>query len=130
MNSLHLHHTVHAYCSDMLHFTTWFEQINGGDFNLQAVDPRDIHDYRSYLLQNGRKPATINRRLMALKSIFRWAKREKLVTDNPFEIIETIFVKEQKNTAPIWLDRREQLALLRATREGGANETRPLFRRC
>lgn len=113
-------HTVRAYCNDVLHFANWFEQTNGREFNLQAVDPRDIHDYRNYLLQNGRRPATINRRLKALKSIFRWARREKLVTDSPFEIIETIFVKEQKNTAPRWLDRREQLALLRAVREGGS----------
>lgn len=112
-------HTVRAYSNDVLHFANWFEQTNGRDFNLQAVDPRDIHDYRSYLLQDGRRPATINRRLKALKSIFRWAKREKLVTDSPFEIIETIFVKEQKNIAPRWLDRREQLALLRVVREGG-----------
>jgi site-specific recombinase XerD len=113
-------HTVRAYSNDIRHFINWFRQTNGRDFNLQAVDPRDSHDYRSYLLQNGRRPATINRRLKALKSIFRWANREKLVTDSPFEIIETIFVEEQKNTAPHWLDRREQLALLRTVREGGS----------
>lgn len=113
-------HTVRAYSNDVHHFVNWFEQTTGRDFNLQAVDPRDIHDYRNYLLQNGKRPATINRCLKSLKSIFRWAKREKVVADSPFGIIETIFVKEQKNTAPHRLDRREQLALLRAVREGGS----------
>jgi len=68
----------------------------------------------------GRAPATINRRLIALRGFFRWAKRKGLAEESPFEVIEKILVKQQKNTAPRWLDRKEQLALLRAVRNAGS----------
>jgi site-specific recombinase XerD len=112
-------HTVRAYVQDAAAFARWFEQTSGGAFNLQAVDPRDIQDYRGYLMRRELAPATINRRLKAIKSLFRWARRERLVTDGPFDVLESVFLKEQKNTAPRWLTRREQLALLRAVREKG-----------
>ena len=41
-----------------------------------------------------------------------------MVADSPFEVLESVLVREQKGTAPRWLDRREQLALLRAVRKG------------
>jgi integrase/recombinase XerC len=81
------------------------------------VDPRDIREYKGYLVRKGLKPSTINRRLIALRRFFRWAKQEGLVGDNPFEILEQVLLKEQRDTAPRWLDRKEQLALLRAVRK-------------
>ena len=110
-------HTVRAYGHDLAAFTRWFEQIAGEDFDPQAVDPRDIQEYKGCLIGKGWKPATINRRLIALRRFFRWAKREGLVGDNPFEVLEQVLLKEQKDTAPRWLDRKEQLALLRAVRK-------------
>jgi integrase/recombinase XerC len=112
-------HTIRAYVQDVTAFARWFEQTTGRAFNPQAVDPRDIQDYRGYLMRRELTPSGINRRLKALKSLFRWARREKLVINDPFEVLESVFLKEQKNTAPRWLTRREQLALLRAVREKG-----------
>jgi site-specific recombinase XerD len=109
-------HTVRAYAHDLAAFARWFEQTAGEDFDPQAVDPRDIQEYKGYLIQKGWKPATINRRLIALSRFFRWAKQEGLIGDNPFEVLEQVLFKEQKDTAPRWLDRKEQLALLRAVR--------------
>jgi len=111
-------HTVRAYSHDLAAFTHWFEQTTGEDFGPQAVDSRDIQEYKGYLIQKGWKPATINRRLIGLYRFFRWTKHEGLVGNNPFEVLEQVLLKEQKDTAPRWLDRREQLALLRAVRKG------------
>lgn len=112
-------HTVKAYSHDVESFARWFEQTNGTTFKPQVVSSRDIQEYRSHLTRQGRSVATINRRLKALKHFFRWAKRERQITDNPFEILEKIMVKEQKDTAPRWLEHKEQLALMRVVREGG-----------
>jgi hypothetical protein len=38
------------------------------------------------------------------------------VGESPFDVLEKVLVKEQKDTAPRWLDAKEQLALLRAVR--------------
>jgi site-specific recombinase XerD len=111
-------HTVRAYSQDVRGFIRWFEQTNGEDFHHRAVDSRDIQEYKGYLTVMGRTPATVNRRLIALKGFFRWAKQEGLVEESPFEVIEKVLVKQQKDTAPRWLDRQEQLALLRAVRKG------------
>jgi len=112
--------TVKAYSHDVGAFAHWFEQTYGENFRPQTVDSRDIQEYRGYLLRGGLKPSTINRRLTALRRFFGWAKREDLASDSPFEALETVLVREQKDTAPRWLDRKEQLALLRAVRAGGS----------
>ncbi len=111
-------HTVRAYSHDVAAFAHWFEGTTGEALIPQAVDSRDIQEYRGYLVQRGLKPATVNRRLIALRRFFQWAKQEGLVDDSPFEVLETVLVKEQKGTAPRWLNRQEQLALLRAVRKG------------
>jgi site-specific recombinase XerD len=112
-------HTVKAYNRDVGAFALWWEQSTGQAFSPQVVDPRDIREYRGYQVRQRRAPATINRRLIALHRFFHWAKREGSVVDNPFEVLENVLVKRQKDTAPRWLNRRDQLALLRAVREKG-----------
>lgn len=110
-------HTVRAYGHDLASFITWWEQSTGEGFNPKVVSSHDILDYRGYVQRQGRTPATINRRLKALRKFFQWAKRQGLTPDTPFDLIETIFLKQQKDTAPDWLDPNQQRALIRAVRE-------------
>jgi len=115
-------HTVKAYLRDLTGFVRWFEQTRGEDFTTKAVDPGDIAEYRGYLLRHGSKPATVNRRLVALSRFFKWAVRQKLLSDSPFAALERVQVStgQQREIAPRWLDESEQLALLRAVRRGGS----------
>lgn len=108
--------TVKAYTHDVASFAIWFEQTTGEAFEPQAVDPREMTDYRGFLLQRDKKPATVNRRLIALRRFFLWAKRTGQANSSPFEILENVQVKEQKEVTPRWLSRQDQLALLRAVR--------------
>lgn len=110
--------TVKAYAHDVAAFASWFDQTTGDEFAPGIVDPREITDYRDHLLQRGSSPATVNRRLVSLRRYFLWAKKRGLINDNPFEMLERVRVKEQKDVAPRWLNRKEQLALLRAVRQG------------
>lgn len=110
--------TVKAYVHDVTNFAAWFEQTTGDEFAPGIVDPREITDYRGYLLQRGSSPATVNRRLVSLRRHFVWAKKQGMLNESPFEMLERVRVKEQKNVAPRWLIRSEQLALLRAVRQG------------
>lgn len=113
-------HTIKAYVHDVGAFAAWWEQTTGREFNPQAVDPREIPDYRSYCIHNDAKPASINRRLIALRRFFAWAKKQGQIPDSPFESLENVLVKEQKDTAPRWLTRPEQLALRRSEAHPGA----------
>ena len=110
--------TSKAYGGDLAAFIRWWEPTAGEAFHPQAVDPREIVECRGYLLSRGQEPATANRRLIALRGFFRWARQSGLARENPFEGMERVLVKQQKDTAPRWLDRKEQLALMRAVRRG------------
>ena len=113
-------HTIKAYGRDVGAFAQWWEQTYGQTFNPQAVTSPDIQEYRGYLVRGGSKPATVNRRLIAQRRFFVWAKQQQQVTDSPFEVLEKVLVKEQKGVAPLWLNRQEQMALLRTVRAGGS----------
>jgi len=111
-------HTVKAYTHDLTGFAQWFAQTTGEAFDPQAVGPRDIAGYRSYLLTRGNKPATVNRRLVALQRFYKWAQQQGHTTNNPFEVLEGVRVRQQQGIAPKWLDSHQQMALLRAVRKG------------
>jgi site-specific recombinase XerD len=107
---------VKAYAHDLGGFALWFTQTTGEAFDPQAIGPRDITEYRSYLLTRGKKPATVNRRLVALQRFYKWAQRQGHTTNSPFEALEGVRIKQQQGIAPKWLDEHQQMALLRAVR--------------
>jgi integrase/recombinase XerD len=80
--------TVSAYLSDVSHFLTWYTQSFQED-NLDTVTPTDIRDYREHL--QGQipllAPATMNRRLAALRRFFSWAKANGFAEKQPTERI-------------------------------------------
>jgi len=109
--------TVKAYGQDLRAWVKWYDHTTGGQA-LTAADPRDIRDYQGYMVRQGLKPATINRRLNAMRRFYRWAVRKGLAHDNPFNGLK-VGVKMQKQTAPKWLTEKEQRRLLRAVRQYG-----------
>lgn len=111
-------HTVKAYAHDLAGFAQWFSQTTGESFDPQAIGPRDIAAYRSFQLTRSKKPATVNRRLVALQRFYKWALQHGHTTQSPFEVLEGVRVKQQQGIAPKWLTERQQLALVRAVRKG------------
>jgi len=107
--------TINSYINTLLRFARWTEQTYE-QFDATAVTPLDVADYRRYLTQNGKRPATINHALDVLNSFFTWAHAEGIVQANPTVGIKR--VQEQKN-APKWLDRRELGVLIRAVQRYG-----------
>jgi site-specific recombinase XerD len=105
-------HTRAAYESDLQHFARWFLVSNGEEFSAAGVTPTDVRGYRSHLQAvQGRKPATINRRLAALRTFYRWAMGTGLVAGDPTRAVETV---RTTTTAPRSLPRAD---LNRLTRE-------------
>lgn len=127
--------TTRGYLEDVRGFASWFEQTNGEDFSPTSVTPLDVREYKQHLYAVRRlKPATVNRRLVALKVFFAWAVREGLVASNPAVNIEMV---KQVKSPPRWLDRKEQFAFLREVRKevqlaevkAGSNRHHPALRR-
>src|SRR2546423_6449716 len=105
-------HTVKAYAHDLGGFAQWFTQTTGEAFDPQAIGPRDIAAYRSFQLTRGKKPATVNRRLVALQRFYKWAQQHGHTTNSPFEALEGVRVKQQQGMPPKWLDQNQQRTLL------------------
>src|SRR5215218_11498561 len=74
--------TRSSYRLDLLHFASWFARTVGEGFSPEAVTPTDVREYRGYLVNiEKRQPATVNRRLAALRRFFQWAKATGLVKE-------------------------------------------------
>ncbi len=115
------HKTLVNYRSDLLQVARWFEGSRGEPFAAAAVTPTDLRDYRSHLITvEGKKPATVNRRLAALRKFFGWAKGVGLIVDRPTDAVRGVDVSPR---SPKSLDRREADRLLRETeREGNKRD--------
>ena len=107
-----------SYRLDLRHFATWFTRTVEEAFRPEAVTPTDIREYRGHLLTVARRqPATVNRRLAALRRFFQWAKATGLVRELPTENVKGVASAPR---APRWLEKREVDRLLRTAERHGS----------
>jgi integrase/recombinase XerD len=105
------------YASDLRHVAAWFQRTLGEEFRAVAVTPTDIRDYRSYLMTvEGRKPATVNRRLAALRRFFGWARGRDYIKEDPTDAVKGVASSPR---APKALAKRELDRLVRAVEREG-----------
>ena len=111
-------HTRLNYRLDLQHFAHWFHGSTGEAFAPERVTPTDVREYRAFLINVQRRaPATVNRRLAALRKFFRWARAEKLVREDPTEAVREV---ELVRTAPKSLDKRQADKILREAQKDGS----------
>src|SRR3954452_19653323 len=109
--------TRRAYQLDLLHFASWFAQTVGETFSPEAITPTDVRENRGYLLNvEKRQPATVNRRLAALRRFFRWAKALGLAKELPTDNVKGVASAPR---APHWLEKREVDRLIRTVERHG-----------
>ena len=104
--------TTSAYLSDLTHFVSWYTQTFC-DFHIDEITPSDIRAYREFLQDQipPTAPATINRRLAALRRFFTWAKENRLTEFQPTERIRNV---EMVSQGPKSLDRKQWHRLQRS----------------
>jgi site-specific recombinase XerD len=107
--------TTSAYLSDLTHFISWYNQTIR-DFHIDEITPSDIRAYREFLQEQipPAAPATINRRLAALRRFFTWAKENRLTEFQPTERIRNV---ECVSHGPKSLDRRQWHRLERSVEQ-------------
>ena len=114
--------TVAGYQNDVQQFAKWLAETRGESYRsiqefVRAITPTDIREYRTYLLNVQRaSPATINHRIISLRVLTRWARREGWIEGDPVNGIQPV---KQVALAPRWLDRKEQYALRRTAEKDG-----------
>ena len=105
--------TIRAYMADLRTFSRWFHRATGEPIHPQNITPVDAINYRTEMLDQGKKPSTINRSLISISCFCQWAQRNEVIPNNPVERIRGV---AEEPLGPRALGRKEQLALLRAAR--------------
>jgi len=100
--------TLRGYRSDLELFLRWHASPP-----LETLSPVDVMNYRRHLSgEGGLQPASINRKLEALRRFCRWAHNEGKLQANPAS--EVKLARTVRDLRPASLDEPEVNALLRA----------------
>src|SRR3712207_499189 len=109
--------TVRSYGLDLLQFARWFEGSTGGAFRAAAVTPTDVRDYKAHLVAvERRQPASVNRRLAALRRFFLWAKAAGRCSEVPTDGVKGVPASPR---SPKSLEKREVDRLVRMAERSG-----------
>lgn len=122
--------TLDSYGRDLKQYKAFLE--NGGKMSVEDAGPATIVAYLLYLQKQGRAPATIARRLAALKAFYQYLVRESFLENDPTSNLESpklekrlpkvltvrevdMLLKQPKPTTPTGLRDKAMLELLYAT---------------
>ncbi len=79
--------SVMAYRSDLMDFIAFLEKNAINEFS--NVSRHDIMDYLGYAKDEGYEPATLARRLVSIKVLFRYLFQERLIPANITEVLDS-----------------------------------------
>jgi len=103
-------HTRLAIGSDIKSFMQYFQFSTKEKFSIKGVMSQDVRDYKEWMQREGRKPATVNRRLTHLRKFFGVAQELGIIEDNPASNVR--YAKQEK-LGPRSLESTEQRKLMR-----------------
>lgn len=104
--------TLHGYRYDLLHFLAWHGTVQNNPFTLEGLAEYELIAYRQHMVAAGRRPATINRRLDALRRLCRWARGTGMLSVDAAGNVRPM--RTIRNRQPVGLTDVEIHALLRA----------------
>lgn len=116
--------TARAYSEDLVDFSRWFAGTNDHTVVPELVTTIDLREYQSHMLTvRGLKPATVNRRMAAVRAWLRWSKDAGTIQDLPRFPHR---VSEPKG-APKALEKVEEARFLRAVEREGKSRDNALI---
>jgi site-specific recombinase XerD len=66
--------TLRGYRYDLGHFLAWHRSVQDNAFAIEGLAEYELIAYRQHMAAAGRRLATVNRRLEALRRLCRWAR--------------------------------------------------------
>ena len=79
--------TIESYGDDLQQFEAFFRGLDEG-LTWQTVDSDVVRDWVEYLMDRGNSATTVNRRLCALRSFYRYAMKHGLADRDPAHIVK------------------------------------------
>lgn len=102
------HLTIENYGRDLIEFQTFFKQLDN-QLSWESVDSDVIRDWMESMMDKGNTATSVNRRLSALRSFYRFALSRKLVERDPSR---KVFGPKRKKPLPQFVKEREMDTLL------------------
>ncbi len=109
--------TLRGYRYDLRHFLRWYKGVQDASFEPGPLAGYDLSAYRQQMIAAGRRPATINRRLEALRRLGRWAHTSGMLAIDVVSDVRP--VRTARNRQPVGLTDSEVHAMLRAAGASG-----------
>ena len=104
--------TLRGYRYDLRHFLAWHRTVQDNAFAVEGLAEYELIAYRQHMVAAGRRPATVNRRLDALRRLCRWAQGTGVLTADAARDVRPM--RTVRNQQPVGLTDIEVHALLRA----------------
>ena len=113
--------TVKSYSYDILHFLNFF-----GSKELLTVSAEEVKNYSAYMKQNrGLTNASINRKMISLRSMFHFFRHSRFISDNPFD--SYLYLKSKR--FPLVVLARDQVARVLNYLDRKADSSKTHFRK-
>lgn len=105
--------TVNGYCNDVKVFSDWYNDHFHGLFTIDQLSTTLVRQFKEFMIKEGKKPQTINRRIAGLSVYADWAMQTGLLKSsrNPLHGIKKT---QQSPLAPRWLTEKQKAQILRA----------------
>lgn len=104
--------TLRGYRYDLRHFLAWHRTVQDSAFAIEGLAEYELIAYRQHMVAAGRRPATVNRRLDALRRLCRWARGTGVLAADAARDVRPM--RTVRNRQPAGLTDIEIHALLRA----------------
>ena len=105
--------TVNSYKSDLQKFIMWYKKDTGmekeEDVDWRHIGSLDVSEFKKYLIEEGKRPSTINRAIIILSNFFKFLGYKE--EDNPCHNIKLVY---EMSISPDALNRKQINQLLRA----------------
>lgn len=102
-------------------------EITGAEFDVASVSGVELRVWRSRLIEEGKKPATINHRLCFLRAYVTWCFGQGLINEQVPEALAGVRDVAMQVLAPKSLDDDELRRLLKAVENGGSKRDQAIF---
>ena len=104
--------TIDGYGRDLKHFEQFFKKQEE-NLNWETIDSDIIRNWIEEMMNRGNSATSINRRLSALRSFYRYAQKRKIISQNPARCIKA---PKRKRALPYFLKEKEMDNLLDKTK--------------
>jgi len=101
--------TIKTYKLQLNKFFAWMA-VHNESVKPEEITAIDAVEYRSYLQEQGKKPATINTALRSIEAYCSWLVEEGRLSHNPLAKVKKI---DQVQQVPKWMDKSEKYRLIR-----------------